>query len=481
MNLSAKIAYNTIIQIISKLASTGLALGAVAIMTRYLGQTGFGEYTTIITWLSFFAIFADLGLTLITAQSISKPNVNEEKILGNLFALRLVTAFFFLSLAPLFVLLMPYNTTVKQGVLITSLAFFFTALNQIMVGLFQKNLRMDKVSIAEIISRLVLIVLVVLSVKQNLGLNGLLWATVIAAGVNFIFHFSFARQFCKIKPYFDLKYWIIIIKKSWPLALTIIFNLIYLKADMLLLSLIKRPTKIGIIAEVGIYGAAYKVIDVLITLPFIFSGIMLPLLTSYWTNNNKESFNKTLQKAFNILVIFAIPLIIGTQFVSQDIMALVAGKKFIDAGNILKILILAAGSIFFGNIFAHAIIAIDKQKKIISAYVFTAFSAVVGYYLFIPRYGYFGAAWVTVYSETFIALSSIYLIWKYTKFFPNLLTMTKSLFASLTMIVVIYVLKYLEINNLLIIILAAITTYGVAIVLFRGLTKKDLQNLINFH
>jgi hypothetical protein len=55
-------------------------------MTRELGQNGFGEYTTVITFLSFFAIIADLGLTLVTSQMINGKNKEEESvILGNLF------------------------------------------------------------------------------------------------------------------------------------------------------------------------------------------------------------------------------------------------------------------------------------------------------------------------------------------------------------------------------------------------------------
>jgi O-antigen/teichoic acid export membrane protein len=63
MRLSTKIAYNTIAQIIGKALATILGLVAVVIMARYLGRQGFGAYTTIITFLSFFGILADLGLT----------------------------------------------------------------------------------------------------------------------------------------------------------------------------------------------------------------------------------------------------------------------------------------------------------------------------------------------------------------------------------------------------------------------------------
>lgn len=45
----------------------------------------------------------------------------------------------------------------------------------------------------------------------------------------------------------------------------------YLKTDTLILSLIKSPE------EVGLYGAAYRIIDVPTTLPYMFAGIILPI------------------------------------------------------------------------------------------------------------------------------------------------------------------------------------------------------------
>ncbi len=470
MRLSTKVAYNTIIQIISKVIATALGLVAVAIMTRYLGREGFGQYTTIITFLSFFAIIADLGLTLVTVQMISRPGVNEHKILSNLLSLRLVSAVIFLGLAPLAVIFFPYDPIIKLGVAVTALSFFFIALNQILVGLFQKNLRMDKVSIAEVVSRIVLVAGVVLVWYFDLGLINIMVAAVIASAVNFLFHYLFSRQFVRIKLHFDFTVWSDIIKKSWPLALTIIFNVIYLKADTLILSLIKSQS------DVGIYGATYKVIDVLITFPFMFAGIILPIMTARWAANNKDGFKNVLQKSFDVMVIIALPLVIGTQFVAKNIMVLVAGRDFAMSGPILQILILAAGLIFFGCMFAHAIIAIDKQKKIIPAYIFTAVTAVIGYLIFIPKYSYFGAAWVTIYSEIAIGLASVYLVWKYARFLPNLKITGKALLASVIMAVALYLTADW---NLFLVLSLAMLVYFTALYLFKGISKQDIVELMN--
>ncbi len=474
MNDQGKILYNTIVQIMSKVASTALGLIAMAMMTRYLGTSGFGEYTTIITYISFFAIVADLGLTLITVQMISVPGVSEKKILDNLLALRLVSAIFFLSLGPLSVLFLPYENSIKVGVLILSLSFVFIALNQILIGLFQKRLRMDRSAIAEIFGRLSLVLGIYLAIKNGLGLNGLLWATVIASFLNFALQYILAQKFIKTGLEFDLKLWKKIIKKSWPLALIIVFNLIYLKTDTLILSIVKTQE------EVGIYGAAYKIIEVIVTIPFMFSGLVLPFLTISWLKKEPKKFKSILQKSYDFMIFLALPMVVAIQIIAPELIFLIAGKEFMPAVEILKILILAAGLIFIGTIFSHAIIAIDKQKKLIPLYLFVSLSALAGYLIFIPKYSYFGAAWITIYSEAFIALASIIYVYKATKFIPKNYSLLKSILASLLMAGFLIIFpKELAFSwlGLFIEISVATLIYFLFLYLLKGFSKNDLKIL----
>jgi len=60
--------------------------------------------------------------------------------------------------------------------------------------------------------------------------------------------------------------------KSFPIGLMLIFNLIYFRVDMFLLSLL-APTK-----DVGIYGLSYKFFDFLIALPLFLSNAIYPFL-----------------------------------------------------------------------------------------------------------------------------------------------------------------------------------------------------------
>ncbi len=409
---------------------------------------------------------------------ISQPGADEDKILGNLFALRLFTALICFGIAPLLVLLFPYSQVIKMGVLIAAAAFLFNALCQILVGLFQKKLRLDKVAIAEVVSRLVLVIGFFMVARWHFGIIAIIVVTVIANGLSFLLHYLFSLSYASIRLRCDWQYWQEIFHRAWPMAITIILNLIYLRADILLLSLIPRPSSIGIIAEVGLYGAAYKVIDVLVTFPFMFSGVVLPILTMRWAEKNYEGFKNILQRSFDVLMIMIVPIVVGTQLVARQMMILIAGPDFAASGQILQLLIIACGAVFCGNIFAHAIIAINQQKRIIKAYLFTAITSVIGYLIFIPTFSYFGAAAVTIYSEVAIAAFSFYLVWRQTKFTLRLDVLLKAILAALIMCAPTYYLTIYH-YNLIIILATAALVYFAALYLLQGLKKEDLLILIN--
>ena len=432
MALAHKIARNTFIQIFGKIISTALGLFTLAYLTRYLGLSGYGEYTTIITFLGFMAMIADLGLTLVTANMISEPGADETRTINGLFTFRLFSALIFIGIGPLLIFLFPYELDIKFGVLMTSLAFIFIALNQILVGLFQRKLTMIRTVLAENFSRLILLAGIILVNHYNGGLKFVLVAFILSAAGGFFWQLLAARKFIKIKLSFDYIIWRQAMTKSWPLALNIIFNLIYLKADTLILSMTRGQ------GEVGIYGAAYKIIDVLTTIPFIFCGILLPVLTSAWAENRSQDFKKILNKAYSFIMIIAIPLIVGAQFLAKNIMVVIAGEDFAPAGVVLQILVVAAGLVYFSVLMAHSIIAAGAQKKMIPAYIFTSITAIAAYFYFIPRYSYIGAAWVTIYSEAAIALFMFYYAKKIIGFKPRFDIIHRAGFSALLMAIFLW-------------------------------------------
>lgn len=469
MSLTRQVAHNTIYQAVGKIVATILGMAAIAMMTRYLGQTGFGQYSTIVAFLQFFGIMVDMGLTLITVQMIAQPGADEEKIVGNMFALRFFSALIFLSLAPFVAWLTPYPAIIKIGIALTTFHFFFISLTQVLIGLFQKHLSTGRAAIAEVTGRIFLLIGIGLAIYFSHGILWIMGAVILGSLVNFLTGYFLAKKFVRIRFRFDWLIWQKILILAWPVGISIIFNLIYLKADTLILSFL-RP-----VSEVGLYGAPYRVLEILVTFPFMFVGLIMPPLTYHWAQQDREKFKKIIQKAFDFLAMVAVPLVVGTYFLGRPLMTLVAGEEFAVSGDILKILMLACGVIFLGVLFAHVIVVTNQQKKMIWGYLATAVIALIGYLIFIPRYSYWGAAWMTVVSESMIAAISFIVAYRTTKIIPSFKIFGKVLIASLIMAIPLYLFN--DYNVLLLISLAAFI-YLITLYLVGGIKKEMILEVI---
>jgi O-antigen/teichoic acid export membrane protein len=51
MSLTGQVGRNTIVQVTGKVLGTILGLIVIALLTRYLGTEGYGQYTTVIAYL----------------------------------------------------------------------------------------------------------------------------------------------------------------------------------------------------------------------------------------------------------------------------------------------------------------------------------------------------------------------------------------------------------------------------------------------
>ena len=183
-------------------------------------------------------------------------------------------------------------------------------------------------------------------------------------------------------------------------------------------------------------------------------GVMLPLLANSWAQNNKEEFKSRYQLAFDAMMIISMPMFIGLFLLSHELIILVAGEKFFVSGYALQILSIATLGVFLGGIFGHLAVAINLQKKVMWIYITNAFITLTGYMIFIPKYGMYGAAWMTVFSEFYTGIMLVWFIKKKLMTKLNLNLFFKILLSSLVMGIFIIFTKKLPV--LLVIVLSAL-------------------------
>lgn len=417
---------NTLVQLAGKILATLAGLVVVAIMTRSLGTTGFGYYTTIIVFLQTFGILIDFGLTMTAGRSLGEQQIQPTSLLSNLLSFRVTTSALVFVLAPLAAFLFPYPIIIKLGVAATSLAFFLASLSQSFQAVFQAKLKSNYLVAADLAGRLILLIGTIYVAQLNLGLMMFLIIYTVASAVTSGSTLYYAYKLIPFNWQIDLSIWKKIWLATWPLAITIALNLIYLKADTLILAA-TWPASI-----VGVYGAAYKVLEVLLAIPAIIGGLVLPLAASYLATGDKLGLKKLFQDSFDTLLASGLAIIAGSVLIGTPLITLLAGHDFAAAGKLLIPLSLATAFIFIGNVTGYFIFALGKQRKVIPLYLSIAATALVLYFMFIPRFGYWGAAWSTVVVEGLMAFVSLILI-KHWGLTPSAARWPKLLLATITL------------------------------------------------
>lgn len=470
MSLTRKIAHNTAIQFAGKIGGTIIALVTMSLMLRYLGKTGFGQYSTAINFLAVFAILIDLGLYLIVTREISKEGADESKLVSNTLTFRFVIGLAVLSLAPLISLFMPYADITRLAILVNASAFLFMSLNQILTGVFQKHLRMEKVAIGEIAARVFWLISVLIVVELDAGLLWIVATNSIAALINFIILHAFSRKYIKISFAFDFALWKKLWKSAAPLALNVVLNLVYFKAGIIILTLLDTE------AAVGTLGAAQKILENLITFSAIFAGLLFPLFAR-WIKKDQDQFKKVLQKGFDALSILVFPLVAGSIWLAEDIVVLFGGADFVDSAPVLQVLMVAVGAIFFGNLFGNVIVAADLQKKIVPVYVVNALLAVVMSFVLIPQISYFGAAYATLLTEIIVAIAAFFVVKKFLKISLKYDVVAKAIVSALAMIGVLFVMP--DDTNIIVNIIGGAGVYGILMFAMGAISKEVIMEIVS--
>jgi len=463
--------HNTVVQTLGKILSVIIGWATVLAMTNYLGAAGFGSYTIMTAYLQFFGVAADLGLVLVSSQLFAERANDRERIFANLLGFRLTTSAIILVFAPFFIWLFPYSAVIKTGVVILTLSFLFVALLQVFTGLFQQALTMWRSVAGELLGRAALLAFVLAAIFEQRGILFVVIGVTVGSFLNLGLAALLSRGLVRLRVAFEKEYWQLIWQRSWPIALGVVFNLVYLKADTIILSFV-RPE-----AEVGVYGAMYRVLEVLIAFPTMFAGILLPVLAGAWAAERYEEFRHTVSESFTAIVSVALPLAVGIAMTAPRIVGFL-GEDFVRLGtDVLRLLGVATAIIFVGTFFGHVIVAMNRQRSILWAYALTALLSLVGYLVVIPVAGAVGAAAVTVAVELFIALLLYYYVRRYSLVSLLFRSLVPAFAASCGMATWLLVASFLP---TLFFILSAMLIYGALLYLFGGFPRALVEEIFSF-
>lgn len=483
MSIARSLAVNTGIQLIGRIIATILGIFIIGLLTRSLGQAGFGAYTAATAYLQFFALILDLGINVTFTALLGEhagDEVYEKRCVSAIFTLRLIMVVAAMLIAPFIWkawmiaastaghVARPEDAVIFWSILALNGSVLLPALTQILVGVQQRHLRMYIPTIAEVVGRVVWLVAILLARQFGVGIIPILWLATLS---NIVIFFVTLIPTWRQRPFslrWDPTFWKSTLRRSWPVGVSIAFNLVYFKADSFILSRVRD------LSEVGIYGAAYRVLEVLITIPFIYAGILLPILSQLRAKKETAQFSSIMGRSLEIMLLFTVPLMIGVWTLGPEIMSAVAGSAFVESGQILRVLVIGIAIIYFNTVTSHAIVALEAQKKMLPVYAVVAVLTLGSYLLFIPRYGMWAAAWLTVASEVVICTASTIITYRFHPFTLELKKSAAIVFSGIIMGCLVWPFRSLF---LAIPLSIGAVSYVSCLFLFGAVTKDMIKQL----
>lgn len=427
MHTSGKILSNTLIQVIGKLVSTVIGVLVLALQTRFLGAIGYGQFAQALFYVQLAGIVADFGLYMVLAKELNRPGADTEKIVGNVMGLRLVAGGLVLLVASVLAFGIYTDPMIRFGIPVLAIAILSTVTINTLLPIYQQHLSITRFTLAEIFGRVVLLVGTWLVAAFATDARWIFVPFTLANVVNLTFVYAGARKWMAVRPRFDRVEWKRLTIIAAPLAASVAFNAIYFKIDTLLLGKLVADQ-----AVVGQYGAAYRLLEVAIVFPAMFAGFVFPPLTQAWEQGKRDEFSAKLSRAMEAMLVLAAPLVVLTWAVATPLMVAIGRSDFAASGPILNVLILAAATIFLGNVFGNTVVTVGKQKVMTAVYAAVAVGAVALYLIMIPLYGAFGAAWSTLIVELMVTISAGVLVARTSGWRPSLRNPFIIVFAAAT-------------------------------------------------
>lgn len=402
-SLSHRIAWNTLVQMAGKAATTTLGVIITILLTRYLGPAGFGTFTFILVFVTLFGSVADWGLTLITVREASRNTTEAHQIIGNVLIIRLLLAAAAALVATAVMTFMPYDPATKTLVAIASLSLLALSLKTSFQIIFNVKLRMEYTAISDFSANVVALGIVLLVIYSHLGLTQIILAYLagdfLAAGVAAFLGFRLLPlHLSLVRP--ATKY---LLLESLPMGAILVLFTVYNRVDTVILSYFKGQE------AVGLYGAAYRIYEVLILGAAYFANAVLPLISTL-AHTNREKLVWVYRRAFVVLLYLGILVAVVNYFLAPLGVAVIAGPKFAGSVDALRLLSLALVASYFNHLNGYTLIALNKQWYSFAIAIIALILNIILNWIFIPLYSFRAAAFITFLTEGTIVLATLFFL-----------------------------------------------------------------------
>lgn len=385
------IASNTLAQLVAKFFGAGLTLITTYFTIRLAGLPLYGDLTKILVMVAVGFTAIDFGLNAEGIRS-SDSESHMRQNTQNITLARLFLSLLVIVILNLVIIALPggYSREVKSIFWLGSLAIIFQGIYASGNAWFQYKLSYWRSTISVVIGSLVGTFLTLYFLHYYPTLSNLILANTVGYFVMATCSLTLLpKVFTRLKPEFG--FIVGLLRRSLVLGLILIFSVIASKIDIIILGIFR------ISSEVGEYGFAYRIFDVILVLPVFVMNAIYPL-----TFKNPQLIKRSVWALAGLGVLASILLWFGAPYVN-----LVKPGLAITT-SVLRLLAFSLPFFYVTAPLMWSLIAKKRDKLVLGIYIIAALINVSLNLVFIPSYGASAAAINTGLTELFIFLALLY-------------------------------------------------------------------------
>ena len=351
---------NAVLNMIRTALSVIFPLITFPYISKVLSIDNVGRYNFAYSVITYFQLFAALGINTYAIREGAKLRADYVKIsqfASEVFSINVLStgiAYIALGIA---ILIVPQFQGYGPLLFILSGVIITTTLGcEWVYSIYEEYLY---ITIRSILAYIFSLILLFTLVKQpNDILNYAIVTTVATGGANLLYVYS-KKKYCNIKFLWNHKD--IYIQKHIKSILMIFGNTvttnIFVNSGVLLLGFLSTEY------HVALYSVSSKVYAVVKNLLAAVIIVSVPRLSNYWGTGKKDLFKQILNQIFIALISLVLPAVIGLMVLSKEIILLISNENYLPAQNSLVILCIALILSIFNWFFTSCILIPTKNEK----------------------------------------------------------------------------------------------------------------------
>jgi len=376
--------YGLLTQAVDKVLPVAILL----YLARALEPAAFGVYSFIIAYLAFFQIVSDYSIDTVLVRTMSQDPQERDALLQAGLGLKLAMALVSVVVAVAFVGLASDHQAPAPLMLVAALSLP-TALGGAYRAWHRARLEIPALFLQAALRAVLLALGVYAAAAQNGGLVAIFAAMAVANLLTFLITAFWLRGTVAPAIRIDLVRWRRLAGGVVPLMVNAFAMTLSLRIGQILLMTMRGPV------EVGQLGAASRVTEAFTLLPEALMISVYPLMAGLHARESPALLATAERSTRYLVVATGLPVVVCA-VQGSEIMRLLFGAAFADAGPVLSLLAFTALLSATGTVILNLLVATHEERVLSrNTLVFAVLGAVVSW-VAIGKFGLLGAAAATL-------------------------------------------------------------------------------------